>query len=151
MGDAGFANPYYPYFVVDGGMTAASAVAGIRDGDQYRPIGIIGAEPDPPYNRPPFYDAAVGKERSSRLVLVEDEPRLLGDFLAAGCLEALFLTLSPEMGGREDGGNCPGLVAGWHFAPEHPLWGTLVAVKRASSQQFLRYGFETGEGVSLRG
>jgi len=44
----------YPYLVVGGGMTADAAVRGIRELDTERPIGLIGAEPDPPYARPPL-------------------------------------------------------------------------------------------------
>ncbi len=35
----------------------------------------------------------------------------------------------------------PGVVAGWIFAPEQPLWATLVGVKRGESHLFLRYAF----------
>ncbi len=44
----------YPYLIVGGGMTADAAVRGIRELDDSRPIGLIGAEPDPPYARPPL-------------------------------------------------------------------------------------------------
>ncbi|MGH9469444.1 MAG: NAD(P)/FAD-dependent oxidoreductase [Terriglobia bacterium] len=44
----------YKYLIVGGGMTAAAAVEGIRAADTSGSIGVIGAEPDPPYNRPPL-------------------------------------------------------------------------------------------------
>jgi len=44
----------YPYVILGGGMTAASAVKGIREVSADLPIGIIGAENHPPYNRPPL-------------------------------------------------------------------------------------------------
>src|SRR6266542_5910487 len=44
--------PNYKYLIVGGGMTADAAVAGIREADRDGSIGLIGAEPDPPYNRP---------------------------------------------------------------------------------------------------
>lgn len=47
----------YTYLIVGGGMTAAAAVAGIREGDQTGTIGVIGAEPHPPYDRPPLSKA----------------------------------------------------------------------------------------------
>jgi 3-phenylpropionate/trans-cinnamate dioxygenase ferredoxin reductase subunit len=53
-GKAGEPMPRYPYLIVGGGMTADAAVAGIREVDPNIPIGVIGAEPDPPYNRPPL-------------------------------------------------------------------------------------------------
>jgi NADPH-dependent 2,4-dienoyl-CoA reductase/sulfur reductase-like enzyme len=46
--------PDYDYLIVGGGMTGDAAVRGIRDVDPTGSIGLIGAEPDPPYNRPPL-------------------------------------------------------------------------------------------------
>ena len=48
---------HYPYLVLGGGMTADAAVRGIRELDASRPIGLIGAEPEPPYARPPLSKA----------------------------------------------------------------------------------------------
>jgi 3-phenylpropionate/trans-cinnamate dioxygenase ferredoxin reductase subunit len=45
---------HYQYLIVGGGMTADAAVRGIRKVDSEGTIGLIGAEPDPPYNRPPL-------------------------------------------------------------------------------------------------
>jgi NADPH-dependent 2,4-dienoyl-CoA reductase/sulfur reductase-like enzyme len=45
---------HYQYLLVGGGMTAAAAVAGIRQVDPDGSIGLISAEPDRPYNRPPL-------------------------------------------------------------------------------------------------
>jgi NADPH-dependent 2,4-dienoyl-CoA reductase/sulfur reductase-like enzyme len=47
----------YDYLIVGGGMTAAAAVAGIREIDRKGTIGLIGAEPHPPYDRPPLSKA----------------------------------------------------------------------------------------------
>ena len=49
--------PNYTYVIVGGGMTAAAAVAGIREVDGDGSIGIIAAEPHPPYDRPPLSKA----------------------------------------------------------------------------------------------
>jgi 3-phenylpropionate/trans-cinnamate dioxygenase ferredoxin reductase component len=46
--------PYYTYVIVGGGMAARAAVAGIREVDRDGTIGLIGAEPHPPYARPPL-------------------------------------------------------------------------------------------------
>jgi NADPH-dependent 2,4-dienoyl-CoA reductase/sulfur reductase-like enzyme len=46
--------PSYKYLIVGGGMTADSAIAGIREVDQTGSVGLIGAEPQRPYNRPPL-------------------------------------------------------------------------------------------------
>jgi NADPH-dependent 2,4-dienoyl-CoA reductase/sulfur reductase-like enzyme len=44
----------YDYFIIGGGMTAAAAADGIREVDPKGSIGMISAEPNPPYNRPPL-------------------------------------------------------------------------------------------------
>ena len=44
----------YQYLIVGGGMTADAAVRGIREVDKNGSIGLIGSEPDAPYNRPPL-------------------------------------------------------------------------------------------------
>jgi NADPH-dependent 2,4-dienoyl-CoA reductase/sulfur reductase-like enzyme len=44
----------YTYLIVGGGMAADAAVHGIREVDADRSIGLISAEPDPPYKRPPL-------------------------------------------------------------------------------------------------
>jgi riboflavin biosynthesis pyrimidine reductase len=75
------------------------------------------------------------------IVLVEGGPSLMGDFFAERLLDDLFLTLAPQIAGR-DGSDRPGLVAGGTFAPEDPRWGTLVSTRRAASHLFLRYRFE---------
>jgi NADPH-dependent 2,4-dienoyl-CoA reductase/sulfur reductase-like enzyme len=45
---------HYKYLIVGGGMTADSAVQGIREVDQNGSIGLFSMEPDPPYDRPPL-------------------------------------------------------------------------------------------------
>lgn len=45
---------HYNYLIVGGGMTADAAVQGIREVDAKGTIGLIGAEPEVPYNRPPL-------------------------------------------------------------------------------------------------
>lgn len=78
------------------------------------------------------------------MILVEGGPQLMGDFYAERVLDEQFLTLAPQVAGREDAKERPGLVAGKTLAPEFPTWGTLTGVKRAASHLFLRYTFEVG-------
>ena len=47
----------YRYLIIGGGMTADAAVRGIRELDADGSIGLVGSEPDPPYNRPPLTKA----------------------------------------------------------------------------------------------
>ena len=91
---------------------------------------------------------AVQHVRSCNLILSEGGPQLLGGFFAERCLDELFLTLAPQIAGRDKTIERPGLVAGRLFAPELPLWGSLVSVKRETSHLFLRYAFESA-GWSL--
>lgn len=44
----------YRYLIVGGGMTAAAAVEGIREMDATGSIGLVSAENDAPYDRPPL-------------------------------------------------------------------------------------------------
>ncbi len=82
---------------------------------------------------------------SGGLVLVEGGPHLMASFFAEGCLDEMFLTLSPQVAGRDSETERPGLVAGRSLAPEHPAWGTLVGIRRAGSHLFLRYKFGATE------
>jgi riboflavin biosynthesis pyrimidine reductase len=86
---------------------------------------------------------AVCHVRQSDAILVEGGPHLMADFLAQQCVDELFLTLAPQIAGRDDLSERPGLVAGKSFAPKHPLWGTLIEVKRGGSHLFLRYSLES--------
>ena len=54
------------YLIVGGGMTGDAAAEGIREHDADGSIGLVGAEPHPPYNRPPLSKALwQGKDESS--------------------------------------------------------------------------------------
>lgn len=58
--------PEYRYLVIGGGMSGDAACRGIRDQDSEGSIGIVGAEPHPPYARPPLTKGLwKGKEESS--------------------------------------------------------------------------------------
>jgi riboflavin biosynthesis pyrimidine reductase len=84
---------------------------------------------------------AIAQVHQSNLILVEGGPQLMGDFFAEKCLNELFLTLAPQIAGRDGTSERPGLVSGVRFAPEQPLWGELVSLKRGGSHLFLRYAF----------
>jgi len=79
--------------------------------------------------------------RRCDVILVEGGPQLMGDFFAEQALDELFLTLAPQIAGRDGQVERPGLVMGKRFAPAHPLWGTLISVKRSDSHLFLRYAY----------
>jgi riboflavin biosynthesis pyrimidine reductase len=83
----------------------------------------------------------VRRVTSGKLILVEGGPRLIGDFFAAGLLDEQFLTLAPQVAGREEGDRRLSLVMGRRFAPRNPLWGKLTDLRRGGSHLFLRYAF----------
>jgi riboflavin biosynthesis pyrimidine reductase len=92
--------------------------------------------------------SAIGRDRPGKIFLVEGGPQLMGDFFAGKCLDELFLTLAPQVAGRDGTVERPGFVAGKRFAPERPLWGTLSGAKRGGNHLFLRYSFATEERPS---
>jgi riboflavin biosynthesis pyrimidine reductase len=85
---------------------------------------------------------AVRKAHGANWILVEGGPRLLGDFYAEGMLNEQFLTLAPQIAGRDAGDRRMSLVMGKAFAPRHPLWGRLADMRRGGSHLFMRYAFE---------
>lgn len=87
--------------------------------------------------------SAIDRVRPGKIYLVEGGPRLMGDFFHEKCLDELFLTLAPQVAGRDGAVERPGFVAGKRFAPARPLWGKLAGVKRCDSHLFLRYMFAT--------
>jgi 3-phenylpropionate/trans-cinnamate dioxygenase ferredoxin reductase component len=46
--------PHYHYLIVGGGMTADAVIRGIREADSDGSIGLVGAETERPYDRPPL-------------------------------------------------------------------------------------------------
>lgn len=90
--------------------------------------------------------AATARAGAAGVVLVEGGPYLMGDFLDERCLDELFLTLAPQVAGRDvsnQAGERPGFVAGRLLAPQHPLWGELQSIHRGENHLFLRYAFPT--------
>ncbi len=83
----------------------------------------------------------VRRVSSGKLILVEGGPRLLGDFFADHLLDEQFLTLAPQIAGRNVGDRRLSLVMGRTFAPRSPLWGSLIDVRRGKHLLFLRYSF----------
>jgi riboflavin biosynthesis pyrimidine reductase len=74
-------------------------------------------------------------------ILVEGGPRLLGTFYQERLMDEQFLSLAPQLSGREYGDARMSLVMGKLFAPRDPRWATLVDARRGSELLFLRYSF----------
>jgi riboflavin biosynthesis pyrimidine reductase len=84
---------------------------------------------------------AINHLRPDGMILVEGGPILMGNFFEEHLLDELFLTLAPQIAGRNETTGRPGLVSGIQLAPEHAIWGKLIGVKRGQSHLFLRYTF----------
>jgi riboflavin biosynthesis pyrimidine reductase len=86
---------------------------------------------------------AVGRMNAGKRILIEGGPRLLGQFYARRLVDEQFLTLAPQIAGREYGDRRLGLVMGQAFAPRSTRWGALTDVRRGASHLFLRYTFRS--------
>ena len=84
---------------------------------------------------------AVGRVIAARRILVEGGPRLLGTFYKERLIDEQFLSLAPQLSGREIGDSRMSLVMGKTFAPRDPLWGRLTDARQGSRLLFLRYSF----------
>ena len=84
---------------------------------------------------------AVSRATTGKQVLVEGGPRLLATFYKERLVNEQFLSLAPQLSGREIGDARMGLVMGKIFAPRDPLWGRLTDVRLGSRLLFLRYSF----------
>jgi riboflavin biosynthesis pyrimidine reductase len=80
---------------------------------------------------------------AAKRILIEGGPRLVGEFYACGLMDEQFLTLAPQVAGREYGDGRLSLVMGQAFPPGHTRWGTLSDVRRGASHLFLRYTFRS--------
>ena len=83
----------------------------------------------------------VCRKSPSKLILIEGGPRLLGDFYTEHLVDEQFLTLAPQIAGRDAGDQRLSLVMGKAFGPGEAPWGKLVDVRRGSNHLFLRYAF----------
>jgi len=73
------------------------------------------------------------------LVLTEGGPTLFGEFMTGGLVDELFLTIAPQIAGRNRQHPRPALVEGAEFTPATAPWLTLVSAKRGGDHLYLRY------------
>ena len=79
------------------------------------------------------------QEFDVNLALNEGGPNLFGQFLLAGFIDELFLTVAPQIAGRVPAHPRPALVEGVEFLPGNAPWWTLLSAKRAASHLYLHY------------
>jgi len=73
-------------------------------------------------------------------LLHEGGPTLFGQFLAAGAVDELFLTLSPQIAGRSSDSARPAIVQGVEFMPDSAPRFQMLSVKAKDAFLYLRYG-----------
>jgi riboflavin biosynthesis pyrimidine reductase len=83
----------------------------------------------------------LNRVNAGRRILVEGGPRLLGTFFQERLIDEQFLSLAPQIAGRDIDDGRLGLVMGKTFAPREPLWGSLIDLRRGKRLLFLRYAF----------
>jgi riboflavin biosynthesis pyrimidine reductase len=74
-----------------------------------------------------------------KTLLHEGGPTLFGQFLAAEAVDELFLTLSPQIAGREGEATRPAVVQEVAFLPNSAPWFQMVSVKQEAAYLYLRY------------
>jgi riboflavin biosynthesis pyrimidine reductase len=72
----------------------------------------------------------------------EAGPLLFGQLVRAGLVDELFLTVSPQLAGRDAGHPRVPLVDGAALWPDAPRWARLASARSAGDHLFLRYRFE---------
>lgn len=83
----------------------------------------------------------VARSIGGRRILVEGGPRLLGTFYQDRLVDEQFLSLAPQLSGRQAGDARMSLVMGRLFAPRDPLWGRFTDVRIGRRLLFLRCSF----------
>jgi riboflavin biosynthesis pyrimidine reductase len=74
-----------------------------------------------------------------KTLLHEGGPTLFGQFLAADAVDELFLTLAPQVAGRDRDVTRPALVQGVPFLPDSAPWFQMASVKQQAAYLYLRY------------
>ena len=77
----------------------------------------------------------------AHIVLCEGGPHLIGDLVEEHLLDELFLTVAPQLAGRDRATPRLGLVEGAAFEVDGAPWARLVSVRRSGDHLFLRHAF----------
>ena len=91
----------------------------------------------------PLIDAsglvALATSAGAGLILCEGGPHLIGDLFKADLLDELFLTVAPQVAGRDASAHRLALVEGAAFDVATAPWAELGSVRRSGDHLFLRY------------
>jgi riboflavin biosynthesis pyrimidine reductase len=87
----------------------------------------------------PWDIVSVADELGARLVLCEGGPHVVGQFVGAGLLDELFLTVAPQIAGRAAASPRLGMIEGTAFSVDTATWAELRSVHSSGDHLFLRY------------
>jgi riboflavin biosynthesis pyrimidine reductase len=82
----------------------------------------------------------LGREFGVRRLLHEGGPALFGSFVAQDLVDEFFLTVAPQLAGRNPESPRPGMIGGVAFTPDRAPWLNLISVKQGGDHLYLRYG-----------
>jgi riboflavin biosynthesis pyrimidine reductase len=81
------------------------------------------------------------RQTGARVALCEGGPHLFGELLGARLVDELFLTVAPQVIGRDATERRLALVEGMSFGNGRGRWANLAWIRRAGDDLFLRYRF----------
>ena len=91
------------------------------------------------------------RSRGFDVLLTEGGPHVMGELIAGGMLDEVFLTVSPVIAGRDQEMRL-GMAAGVELLPARAVWGRLLSLRRHGDYLFTRYGLPArGEDGEARG
>jgi riboflavin biosynthesis pyrimidine reductase len=82
------------------------------------------------------------RDAGARVALCEGGPHLFGELLGARLVDELFLTMAPQLIGRDASARRLALIEGMSFGNGRGRWANLAWVRRAGDDLFLRYRFD---------
>ena len=74
-----------------------------------------------------------------RMLLHEGGPTLYGEFIRAGLVDEMFVTLAPQLAGSSPAMPRPNMVWGTEFIPENAPQLRIVSAKQSADHLYLRY------------
>ena len=117
--------------------TTSAGAQRVRDAGPAPNVRIDVAETSQPIAAARLVEMAASA--GARLILCEGGPHLIGDLLKAHLLDELFLTVAPQVAGRDATAHRLALVEGAAFDVGTAPWAELRSVRRSGDLLFLRY------------
>ena len=124
-------------------VTTEGSEKRLRNNGLPKSVGVVELDETTPFSANSILQAI--SEFCDSLILVEGGPHIMGRFFADECLDELFLTIAPQLAGRDSASRRPGLIDGQLLAPDLPRSGQLVGAKRGNNHLFLRYSFPSSK------